>query len=163
MTDTRGPNPPSWAVQDFRSSRRPLKFKKLDQNAVLPTRGYAADAGLDLFTFGEFNVEPGQSVRLHTNVAVDMPDGYWGLITGRSSTVFRHGMIVLPGVVDPGYQGELMISVHNVYPEPVRLYDGLRLAQFILMRDENRWFEPVWDEFDGESSRGSDGFGSTGV
>jgi dUTP pyrophosphatase len=72
-------------------------------------------------------------------------------------------MVVLPGVVDPGYKGELMVVVHNVHHEPVQLFDGLRLAQFILMNNVNQWYEPAWGEFTEESSRGSSGFGSTGL
>lgn len=139
-----------------------LEFKALSDRAILPTRAHSSDAGLDLFTFGEFWVEPGQSMRLHTDLAVNLPESMWGFITGRSSTVFKHGLVVLPGVVDSGYQGELMVVVHNVFGEPVRLFDGLRLAQFILMQNMTRLVEPVWGEITGESSRGSGGFGSTG-
>lgn len=141
----------------------PLEFKALSDRAILPTRARNSDAGLDLYTFGEMWVEPGQSVRLHTDLAVDLPASMWGLITGRSSTVFKHGMVVLPGVVDPEYKGELLVVVHNVFEEPVQLFDGLRLAQFILMQNMNRVFEPVWGEFSEESSRGSNGFGSSGT
>lgn len=139
-----------------------LKFKAVGDRAILPSRSYSDDAGLDLYTFGEFWVDPGQSTRLHTDLAVDLPPDMWGLITGRSSTAFKHGMVVLPGIVDPGYKGELMVVVHNVTREPVRLFDGLRLAQFILMQNLNRLIEPVWGEFSDESSRGSGGFGSSG-
>lgn len=163
MSDTRGPKPPPWAVFNFPPRLDRLEFKALSERAILPTRGHAKDAGLDLYTLGDFDVAPGQTVRLHTDLSVNLPDSHWGMITGRSSTIFKHGMIVIPGVVDSEYKGELLVVVHNVYCEPVRLYGGTRLAQFILMQNENQWFEPVWGEFGTDSSRGSNGFGSTGV
>ena len=143
--------------------RWPLKFKALNEKAILPTRGHSTDVGLDLYTFGDRWIAPGQSQRLHTYLAVDLDELYWGFITGRSSTVLKHGVMVLSGIVDPGYKGELMVVVHNVTQEPVQLFDGLRLAQFITMWNYTMCYEPVWGEFTDESSRGSDGFGSTGV
>ena len=127
----------------------------------LPARAYSDDAGLDLTTVRDCVIHPGQFVDIHTQVdQVQLPDGYWGMITGRSSTLRRHKLHVPMAVIDPGWRGPLFIGCWNLGSEPVKVQPGARLGQLILMPNNPAQVLAV-DAVD-EHSRGLAGFGSTG-
>jgi dUTP pyrophosphatase len=126
-----------------------------------PKRAYPDDAGIDLTTVKAYVIHPGQFVDIHTQVdSVQLPDGYWALITGRSSTLRRHKLHVPMAVIDPGWRGPLYIGVWNLGPEPVEVVPGDRLGQMILL--PNNPAEIVRVQAVDEHDRGMKGFGSTG-
>lgn len=129
----------------------------------LPTRGHANDAGLDLYVSEDVVVPPHQFVDIPTDVAGALPEGFWGLLTGRSSTLRKHGLLVHMGVIDQGYRGELFAGVMNLTDEPVTVHRGDRVAQLILVPMPDCQLTPYRVDRLPDGDRGSDGFGSTGV
>ena len=106
--------------------------------ACKPSRVYPGDAGLDLEFWGALPVDvgPGEFRDLPCGLSVDLPRGYWGLITGRSSTIRKRGLLVTQGVIDHGFQGSLFVGVWNLNNHPVRVNPGERLGQLIVL--------PLW-------------------
>lgn len=126
-----------------------------------PVRVYPDDAGLDLTTVKEYVIHPGEFVDIHTQVDyVQLPEGYWGMITGRSSTLRRHKLHVPLAVIDPGWRGPLFIGVWNLGPEPIKVQPGDRLGQLILLPNNPALTMLVHAVAD--SPRGTQGFGSSG-
>ncbi|WIC89825.1 dUTPase [Gordonia phage Sapo] len=126
-----------------------------------PSRSHVNDAGFDLYVTERTVLRPGEFKDLPTNVWVALPDEYWGLVTGRSSALRKHGLLVHSGVVDAGYRGELFAGAFNLSGNQVVVEAGWRLAQFLPLGRYTG--DVVWNE--GEpppGTRGSDGFGSTG-
>lgn len=154
-------------MSETASGRRPLVFEPVDTERtegwgqLLPTRGYADDAGLDLFVAHSVRIEPGHFVDVPTGVKVDIPPGHWAMITGRSSTLRKHDLLVTTGVIDAGWTGELFAGVKNVGPSPVSLSAGDRVAQLILLPAPVTGMEPEWGRVP-MKDRGTNGFGSTG-
>lgn len=140
--------------------QRPIQYQLLSETAKVPSRSYADDAGMDLFTSQEIMVWPGQRENVHTDVAIALPPGHWMEIRGRSSSLQKRGLLVSAGVIDQQYRGELFISVVNVGNNPQRIQVGDRIAQCILHRVVYWPMEEV-DELP-DSDRGTGGFGSTG-
>lgn len=128
---------------------------------TLPTRGYADDAGLDLYTVGDHVIPAGAFRDVGCGVKVDIPAGHWAMITGRSSTLRRRGLLVNPGVIDAGWTGELFAGVQNLGAEDVHIGHGDRLAQLILLPAPVVGREPEWGRVP-KKDRGENGFGSTG-
>lgn len=127
----------------------------------LPGRTYPDDAGLDLTTVQEYTIDPGRFVDVHTQVdQTQLPDGYWGMITGRSSALRRWGLFVPTGVIDPGWRGPLFIGVWNLGQDPVTVAPGVRLGQLILIPNNPAEVLAVTDVAD--ALRGVQGFGSSG-
>lgn len=133
---------------------------RLDDGARMPSRSYGNDAGFDLYCNQDQMVFPGEFVDIPTGVAAAIPDGYWGLIIGRSSTWRTLRLNVILGVIDAGYRGELFAAVHNPGKETQNIRAGDRLAQLIIL--------PQWagsllavDDLP-PSARGNNGFGSSG-
>lgn len=138
-----------------------IVFGQVAEGATLPTRGYATDAGYDLYTVGDHTVQPGEFVDVPCGVSVDLPDGTWGQITGRSSTMRVRGLHVVQGVIDEEYTGPLYAGVKNMNDEPVTIAHGERVAQIILHEATGQKYVPEWG-VPRQKERGSNGFGSTG-
>lgn len=128
----------------------------------LPTRSHADDAGLDLYISRHCVIEPGEFQDLPTAVSGALPDGHWGLLTGRSSTLRNRGLLVHPGVIDEGYRGELFVGVMNLTPETVVVEQGVRISQLIPVPMPSFQVQPREVEQLPDGSRGENGFGSTG-
>lgn len=126
-----------------------------------PTRAYPDDAGVDLTTARETIIEPGQYVDIHTQVeATELPTGYWGLITGRSSALRKWRLHIPMAIIDPGWRGPLFVGVWNLGGNPVTVRPGDRLGQLILIPNNPAAIEIVQAVSD--HPRGLKGFGSSG-
>ena len=141
-----------------------IKIKKLNENAIIPTYGTEFSAGADLYALsGEaITVEPHQTVMIHTGLAMEIPEGYAGLIFARSGLASKRGLAPANkvGVVDPDYRGEFMVALHNHTDEPRTVEGGERVAQLVIVPFIQGSFE-VANELS-ETVRGEGGFGSTG-
>jgi dUTP pyrophosphatase len=138
-----------------------LKVKRTDPAAILPSFAYPGDAGVDLTTIKGGIIEPHTGRDLPTGLRVELPEGYWARITGRSSTLRKRGLLVNEGIIDGGYRGELFVYVYNPNGSPVPIESGARLAQLILAPIVMPEVVEV-DELTA-SLRGENGFGSSGL
>lgn len=142
---------------------KPIVFEKKKAGAILPTRGYRSDAGYDLYAVEDVLVPARGQADVSCGVAVDIPEGMWAEVRGRSSTLKHLGLMVAPtvGVIDEGYTGELFAPVVSVNDEPVKIEAGQRIAQLILHHAPGTEFRPTWGATRNKE-RGANGFGSTG-
>ena len=140
-----------------------LRVKRLDPRAMLPTRAYMHDAGLDLYALEGITLEPGQRASVRTGVAVEIPEGQAGLVLPRSGLAARHGIAVVnaPGLIDAGYRGEVQVLLLNTdRDQPCTLAAADRIAQLVLVAIATPAVVEV-DEL-AVSERGEGGFGSSG-
>ena len=142
-----------------------MKIKKLRPNATIPTYGSACAAGADLYACenASVTIEAGQTVLVHTGIAMAIPQGYVGLIYARSGLATKKGLAPANkvGVIDSDYRGEIMVALHNHGSAPQTVESGERIAQIVFTPYSAASF-PVCDELE-ETDRGSGGFGSTGT
>lgn len=140
-----------------------LPFVKLKDEAILPSRAHPGDAGLDLYACEAAHIGPGERWGVGTGVAVEIPEGYAGLVLPRSGLAREHGITLVnsPGLIDSGYRGELRVLLLNADPAEIfRVEPGDRIAQLVLT--PIALAEPVETAELSESSRGEGGFGSSG-
>ncbi len=137
-----------------------LKVKKLNGDAKLPTHGHPGDAGMDFYAIEEVVFAPGKQERVHTGVAVEIPEGCVGLIWDKSSISFNLGLKIMGGVIDAGFRGELIMSLLNTSDKEIVLEKGHKIAQMIIQKFEYCDILEV-DEIS-ESVRGAGREGSTG-
>lgn len=135
---------------------------QLDDGAQMPTRGYPGDAGFDLYVQEARTIPPGEFVDVPCGCAVQLPDHLWAMITGRSSTLRKHKLMVAQGVIDTGYRGPLFSGVFNLGDEPFEVKKGMRLAQLIPFGNVAENLRLVEATTLDESERGKLGFGSSG-
>jgi dUTP pyrophosphatase len=141
----------------------PLRVVRLDPHAVLPTRAYAHDAGLDLYALEPVTLDPGARASVRTGIAIEIPPGHGGLVLPRSGLAARHGVALVnaPGLIDAGYRGELQVLLLNTdRHEACALAAGDRIAQLILVAVATPGVIEV--EELSASERGEGGFGSSG-
>ena len=142
----------------------PIKVKKLRPGAVLPTYGTEFSAGADLYACLDEDVTilPGETRKIPTGIAMELPVGTAGLIYTRSSLGTKRGLAPANkvGVVDSDYRGEFLIFLHNHGAEPQTIVHGDRIAQLVV----NPVFTPGFVEAPelSDTQRGTGGFGSTG-
>jgi len=138
-----------------------VKVMKLDAGAKIPKYSKRGDAGMDLYAVSQKFDDHGNYV-FGTGLAMEIPEGYVGLIFPRSSiSKTAHSLRNAVGVIDSGYRGEIMMKYDiNTLNSPV--YEiGDRIAQIIILPYPQVEFEEVFELADSE--RGSGGFGSTGT
>lgn len=134
----------------------------LEPGAKVPYKKHEGDAGWDLFISEGCVIGPGETVDVHTGVHIDMPPFLYARITGRSSSLRKHKLLINEGIIDNGYTGELFICVHNMGKEPFRVEPGTRLAQVLFSVIEDVRWSRVDKLSSDPNKRGVAGFGSTG-
>lgn len=142
-----------------------MNFKKLNENATTPTRGSEEAAGWDLYACidKEIWIQPHETVKIGTGLAVAIPTGYYGAIYARSGIATKQGLrpANAVGVIDSDYRGELIVALHNDSEHPQSVVPAERIAQIIVCPYMNvKWNEVK--ELD-TTKRGEGGFGSTDI
>ncbi|MCE4971247.1 dUTP pyrophosphatase [Staphylococcus chromogenes] len=165
-----------------------LQIKLLSENATLPTRNHSTDAGFDIYAAETVILEPQEKALIATDIAVNIPKGYVGLLTSRSGVSSKTHLVVETGKIDAGFQGHMKINIKNDYEDNKgetifkrdlkdkiiiederHLYKqgtyvinkGERLAQLVIVPIVTPQLQVV-DEFSEVSERGDKGFGSSG-
>lgn len=128
-----------------------------------PVKAHPTDAGYDLETTAATILGPGQRALISTGLHINLPAGTVGYICPRSGLAAKHGIAVLnaPGVIDPGYTGEILVNLANFGPDSYTIYRGERIAQLIIHQTVDVDWQQV-SEFE-ETQRGNNGHGSTGA
>lgn len=104
-----------------------LRFARLDPNASLPVRKHPGDAGVDIYANETVTIAPFSAARVHTGITFEIRPDFMLLAKPKSGSDFLLGA----GVIDPGYQGEILIKVINYTPNPLTISRGAPLAQLV--------------------------------
>lgn len=141
-----------------------VRIKKLNDNAVMPTKAHATDAGFDLYCTSKEIDWTKRQIVCHTGLAFEIPEGYVGLIFPRSSVSNKPLMMANSvGVVDSCYRGEVTakFNITDTRQSAFAHYqEGDRIAQMIIIPYPEIEFEEADSLSD--SDRGTGGYGSTG-
>lgn len=151
-----------------------MNFKRLYDSAIVPTRGSDYAAGYDLYACGyenqmynaeswEIFVNPGDTIKINTGIAVAIPNCFFGGIYARSGLACKQGLAPANkvGVIDADYRGELIVCLYNQSSVPKKISKGDRIAQLIIQPYVA--FELNEVENLDNTNRGDGGFGSTGI
>lgn len=138
-----------------------IRVKKLVPEAVLPKKAHASDAGFDLVAVSVEEDRKREIVTYHTGIAMEIPEGYVGLVFPRSS-VYKHQLVLsnCVGVIDSGYRGEILLKYRVMQPHISRYCSGDRVGQIVIVALPE--FEMVESDDLSDSDRGEGGYGSTG-
>lgn len=137
-----------------------LKIVRIDKTLPLPEYHTPGSVAFDIYSRIDFKIAPGQNVLLPTNLIIEVPEGFFLMITGRSS-VFKQGLLTAFGVIDQDYHGpqdELKLNVKNLAQNPIEIKKGQRLAQGLILPIE----KVGWEEVEQIKADSRGGFGSTG-
>jgi dUTP pyrophosphatase len=140
-----------------------IAVRQLDPELPMPAYAHPGDAGADLYAAAEAEIAPGHRAVVPTGIAIELPEGYVGLVHPRSGLAARLGVTVLnaPGTIDAGYRGEIMVILVNHDPATIaKISRGDRIAQLVVQRVERAQFHRADSLTD--SARGAGRHGSTG-
>lgn len=140
-----------------------LKVEKIHKDAIIPSCAHEGDAGLDLYSIEELEINPGETALIKTGIKIELPNQTEAQIRPRSGLALKFGITVLntPGTIDEGYRGEIGVILINHGKNSFIVEKGMKVAQMVV--------KPVWKvdvvevEELSSSERGEGGFGSTGL
>lgn len=142
-----------------------INIKKLNEKATVPTYGSKFSAGADLYacTDSTIVIKAHTTEFVKTGIALEIPEGYVGLIYARSGLACKRHLAPANkvGVIDSDYRGEIMVALHNHSDKDAEIEPAERIAQLVITPYITAEFCEA-DELD-NTERGSGGFGSTGT
>ena len=141
-----------------------VEVKRLNKAAQMPQFARDGDAGCDLCTMETLAIEPHETRMAHSGIAVSIPRGFEGTLRPRSGMASKRGITLAnaPSTIDSNYRGEVLLPLHNMTDETVRVEAGERVCQLLVKLQPEPNFVEV-DEFtDADTNRGANGFGSSG-
>ena len=138
-----------------------IKLKLINDNATVPSRKHDSDIGYDISAAIDVLIPSKQVQLINTGIAINLPNQCAGFVLPRSGLASKHKITLInsPGLVDPGYTGELMVPLINLGSTDYQISTGDRIAQLVLINTNSVEFKIVDNLPDTERSTG--GFGST--
>jgi dUTP pyrophosphatase len=138
-----------------------MKVKiKLSKDAHMPTYGTSGAAGLDLYASADVTIQPNERMLIPTGVAMEIPDGHFCYVMGRSGNTIKKGLHVALGTIDSDYIGEIGVMAFNQSSDAISFAKGDRVAQMVILPYPKVTF--VETEELSDTERGTGGYGSTG-
>ena len=138
-----------------------LRFKKMHDDAKLPTRNNEADTGYDIYCIEDKVIPAGESSVVATGVDVaHIEEGYWFKIEARSGLGFKYSIQPHFGIIDEPYRGNTGIKLYNLSNKEYKVNKGDRIAQLVVYKRIDA--VNSWSDFKTETSRDEKGFGSSG-
>ena len=140
-----------------------IKIKLLNENAKIPAKNHDLDIGYDLFSDNEYLLTAQSVTMVHLGISIELPNNIGGFVLPRSGLSSKHliAPINSPGLIDPGYTGELMVPLMNYSNVDYKVECNERIAQLLVaINTQTINFQQV-DDHD-TSDRSTGGFGSTG-
>jgi len=140
-----------------------IKVKRLDPDLPIPRKATDGSSGFDIYSRVDQIINPGEFKGIPAGIVLEIPKGYEVQVRPRSGLALKHGIGILnsPGTIDSDYRGEVVVILFNLSKEPFGVKKGDRIAQIVPVKlPEVKLVEA--DNLT-ETSRGSGGFGSTGV
>ena len=110
-----------------------LKVKKIKENANLPEYSLDCDIAFDVKTNETLSLLPSEQKEIHTGIAMQIPEGYIGLVRDRFGIVTRFGAHVIAGTFDSSYREEVTIMMINLGHDEICIEEGMRIAQIVLI------------------------------
>ena len=137
-----------------------LRFQKLSEHAVTPTRGSALAAGYDLYSAHDCAVPAKGKHVVPTDIKIALPEGCYGRVAPRSGLAVKNFIDVGAGVIDQDYRGPVGVVLFNFSDEEFKVSRGDRVAQLIC----EQIYLPELEECESlnDTARGANGYGSTG-
>jgi len=135
----------------------------VDVAGKLPNKKNVTDAGFDLFTPYDVEVEWGKPIKVPLNIRMELPAGSWGRIETKSGLGSK-GMLVYAGVIDQDYRGvpHIIMTNLNHYDGPIKVPASSKIAQMTMNPHNIEFFVEQVESVSTDTARGEGGFGSTG-
>ena len=133
----------------------------LEEGGILPTKAYEGDAGWDLRTPHDFQLEPGEFGKINLHVCIEGERGKYYRVEDKSSLAAL-GLQVRGGIIDNNYRGPIHVVIQNFSAKPIKFEKGTKIAQLLVCPVEDDNQIELLEEINQDTERGNGGFGSSG-
>lgn len=147
-------------IKDDSDTFEYLEYIKLTDDAKSPLMATIGDAGYDLYNAETKVIKPKERTIVKTDIAINLPIGYYAMVTSRSSVSLKTKLTVHTGIIDSNYSLGVGVIVENTSEEEVLVLKGERLAQMLILKHEAPTLKRVGEFHKKEVQK--DGFGSSG-
>lgn len=137
-----------------------LKIKKLKPDAKIPKFAHDDDAAMDIFSCEEYNIKPQTKHIFSTGIAMEIPDNYAGFVWEKSSLGMEYGLVILGGLIDSGFRGEIKIGIYNSSNESYAIKKDDKIANLVIQKIERP--KIIITNKLSKTKRGAGAMGSTG-
>ena len=138
-----------------------IEIQLISSNGKVPSQKHASDIGYDISASDDVTLISNEVTLVNTGIAINLPQQCAGFVLPRSGLSTKHKITLInsPGLIDPGYTGELLVPLMNFGDKDYSIKAGERIAQLVLVNTYGLDFQVV-DSLP-ETDRSSGGFGST--
>ena len=138
-----------------------IEIQLISPNGKVPSQKHASDIGYDISASNDVTLKSNEVTLVNTGIAISLPQQCAGFVLPRSGLSTKHKITLInsPGLIDPGYTGELLVPLMNHGNKDYDIKAGDRIAQLVLVNTHGVGFKVV-DSLP-ETDRSSGGFGST--
>ena len=138
-----------------------IEIQLINPNGKVPSQKHASDIGYDISSSIDVTLKSNEVTLVNTGIAINLPKQCAGFVLPRSGLSTKHKITLInsPGLIDPGYTGELLVPLMNHGNKDYEIKAGDRIAQLVLVNTHDVDFKVV-DSLP-ETDRSSGGFGST--
>ena len=137
-----------------------IGVQQLRESGIMPTRTHKNDAGFDLYASRKRIVSGQSKAKINTDIALNIPKGYFCKVFDRSGVAVDTGLLVKAGVIDSDYTGEIGVILCNTSLYPETVLAGDRIAQFVVLPVPEVELKRIINNK--ATDRGNNGFGSSG-
>ena len=138
-----------------------IEIQLISPNGKVPSQKHASDIGYDISASNDVTLKSNEVTLVNTGIAISLPQQCAGFVLPRSGLSTKHKITLInsPGLIDPGYTGEILVPLMNHGGKDYEIKAGDRIAQLVLVNTHDVDFKVV-DSLP-ETDRSSGGFGST--
>ena len=138
-----------------------IEIQLISSNGKVPSQKHASDIGYDISASNDVTLKSNEVTLVNTGIAINLPQQCAGFVLPRSGLSTKHKITLInsPGLIDPGYTGELLVPLMNHGDKNYKIKAGERIAQLVLVNTYGVVFKVVNSL--PETDRSSGGFGST--
>ena len=138
-----------------------IEIQLISPNGKVPSQKHSSDIGYDISASDDVTLKSNEVTLVNTGIAINLPQQCAGFVLPRSGLSTKHKITLInsPGLIDPGYTGELLVPLMNYGNKDYDIKAGDRIAQLVLVNTHGVDFKVVGSL--PETDRSSGGFGST--
>lgn len=110
-----------------------IKVKKLDKDAIMPEYSKNCDIAFDIRSNEFRSLKSLEIKEIRTGLAIEIPEGYVGLIRDRFGIATKIGLHVIAGTIDSSYREELTVVMTNFAVDEYEIEKGMKIAQIVIV------------------------------
>lgn len=138
-----------------------LIIEQIDKDIPAPKYALPGDGGLDCYSTIDYTLKPNEFTKIPLGIKLELPKGYIALVLPKSGLGSKLGLDSMPGLIDTEYRGQVYMIANNISDKEIVIKRGQKVCQMMILKIPQ--VKIKYGEVNGDTIRGANGFGSTGI